>query len=85
MPKIVKYKGYKFRINSYTYSGNMANADWYYGKGKMKGWNKVVNLQMRRDLALKFPKGRSRIKKYRIKRGENNAICKANQSSKGFR
>ena len=63
MPKIVKNKGYKFRINSYTYSGNMANADWYYGKGKMKGWNKVVNLQMRRDLAIKFPKGGSRIKK----------------------
>jgi len=41
----------------------MANADWYYGKGKMKGWNKVVNLQMRRDLAIKFPKGGSRIKK----------------------
>jgi len=74
MPKIVKYKGYKFRINSYTYSGNMTNADWYYGKGKMKGWNKVVNLQMRRDLAIKFPKGGSRIKKISHKARSSLAI-----------
>ena len=61
MPKIVKFRKYKIRINSYTPNGNMVNADYYLSMPLMKKkWHKVFNLDMRKKLARKYPKKKGR-------------------------
>jgi len=66
MPKIVHYKGDKYKILSYTPNGNMVNALWYYvGAPKQihkpkKKWHTLVNLGIRLQLARKFPKRRKK-------------------------
>jgi len=58
MVKIVKFRKYKIRINSYTPNGNMVNADYYLSMPTImkKKWHKVFNLDMRKKLARKYPK-----------------------------
>jgi len=66
-----RYKG-KYRINSYTPNGNMVNADWYYtGAPRQivkpsKKWHKVINLDIKKYLAEKYPAKRF---KSGVKRG----------------
>jgi len=66
-----RFKG-KYRINSYTPNGNMVNADWYYtGAPRQivkpsKKWHKLVNIDMRKYLAEKYPAKRF---KSGVKRG----------------
>ena len=62
MAKIVKYKGYRYRIKSYTggiHHDQYVNAE-FYQKLKKGGklWHELKNYQIRSELAKKFPKKR---------------------------
>ena len=61
MPKIVKYNGTKFRIKSYSPTGQYVNAE-FYQKLKKGGklWHELKNYQIRSQLAKKFPKKRKK-------------------------
>ena len=61
MAKIVKYKGYRYRIKSYSPTGQYVNAE-FYQKLKKGGklWHELKNYQIRSQLAKKFPKRRKK-------------------------
>ena len=48
----------KYRITGFTKASDpkLAIADFYYPKGKMKGWHPVKNYQIRRNIAKKLGK-----------------------------
>jgi len=67
MAKIVKYRGYRYRIKSYSPTGQFVNAEFYYKLKKGgKLWHELKNWQIRLHLAKKFPKKKKKIPK-RIK------------------
>ena len=65
MAKIVKVKGTRYRINSYTGTGDLAHADFYSSVTDKMGshWHPVLNYGYRRMLAKKFPKKSKKGKK----------------------